>query len=757
MAKDNYGANDLSVLEGLDAVRKRPGMYIGSKDTRGFMHCIYEIVDNSVDEALAGHCSEILVEVINDNTFKVTDNGRGIPVDIEKSSKMSGVELVLTKLHAGGKFDDGNYNKVGGLHGVGSSVVNALSSKLVAQVKRNGKVYEMQFSKGKVGTFTGESFVPSSSKVHELQVIGNASKLETGTSIEFTLDREIFPESSTFVFEQLDKRLSDTAYLVPQLKIIYKDLRESTAPSVIPASPSGATQPEIAAATPRNDGQADNSSSSPSVIPAEAGIQTASVAGDNSPSFGRGGTNGDGVVKNKEYYSENGLTDFVEAISDSEPISDVWSINGKGTFEELTQNLGTDKQLKTSTSVREVDVDVSFRWVNNYECKIDSFVNIINTPFGGSHVDGFSSAIVKVVRKQVLENARKLKFNTKGEEKVEKDDIFAGLRAVISVKVPEPQFEGQTKETLGTAEVKPIVQRIVSEKLEYMFTTSKKEYRHSSQILEKIVSEMKARIGAKKQKEMLRKKSNVETAGSMPAKYVDSNSNDAEKTELFIVEGDSALGTAKLARNSEFQALLPIRGKILNVQKASLSQILANVECSAIIQVIGAGSKQSFDLAMSRFKKIVFMTDADVDGAHIRILLLTFFYNYLRPLIEDGRVYAAVPPLHRIELVRPPKDEDKYIYTYTEEELQVKLQKLDQQNVKYKDDIQRYKGLGEMDADQLANTTMDPNFRLLRRVDMKDAEEAANIFELLMGDEVAPRKDFIVENSDKIDRQLIDA
>jgi DNA gyrase subunit B len=414
---------------------------------------------------------------------------------------------------------------------------------------------------------------------------------------------------------------------------------------------------------------------------------------------------------------------------------------------------------------RDCEVDVALRWGTGYETEVRTFVNIIATPKGGSHLAGFEAALLRTVRKQVEANARRLKISAKdGGEKIEKDDVLAGLTAVVTVRLAEPQFEGQTKEVLGTAPVRGIVAKVVDTELGNLLTSAKREHKaQSAALLDKVVGEMRARVSARKQKEISRRKTALETS-SLPAKLADCRSDDVERTELFIVEGDSALGTAKLARSSDYQALLPIRGKILNVQKASISDMLRNAECAAIIQVLGAGSGRTFDLDARRYGKVVLMTDADVDGAHIRTLLLTLFFRYMRPLVEAGRVYAAVPPLHRIEVIGAGSRKNEYIYTYSEAELTTTLKKLDKAGKRYKDDIQRYKGLGEMDADQLAETTMDPRHRTLRRVTLPAAEHADALvrsaeetFELLMGSDVAPRKDFIVAGASTLDASQIDA
>lgn len=462
-----------------------------------------------------------------------------------------------------------------------------------------------------------------------------------------------------------------------------------------------------------------------------------------------------GHARVEEFCHNGGVKDFVDFLSKGEAVSDIWRITGDDTYVEETQAVGEGGELHAQKVTRDCAVDIAMRWTNGYDTTMRSFVNVVETPGGGMHVDGFLQGITKQIRKAVEDNARKLKVNLKDSNmKVERDDIMAGLVAVVTVRIAEPQFQGQTKDVLGTAQVKPIVTRMTDRQFGEMITGSKRGYKEQSgRVLEKIVGEMHARIQARKTKEVTRRKNALESA-SMPPKLSDCQPGNDDVAELFIVEGDSALGTAKAARNSGFQALLPIRGKILNVQKASLAQMLSNKECAAIIQVVGAGSGASFDIEQARYNKIIMMTDADVDGAHIRILLLTLFYRYMRPLIEHGHVYAAVPPLHRIALTGAHKGE--YIYTYSDDELAGKLSELERKHIGYNDDIQRYKGLGEMDADQLADTTMDPRTRMLRRIRMEDAEQANEIFSLLMGDDVPPRKAFIVENADDFDRSKID-
>ena len=748
MAKDNYGAESLTVLEGLDAVRKRPGMYIGTTDSQGLMHCLWEIIDNAVDEALAGACNHIIVTLHDDGSVEVADNGRGIPVDVEPKTKLTGVEVVLTKLHAGAKFGNSSYGASGGLHGVGSSVVNALSSRLDVEVDRDGKTHHMAFHQGHPGVYSDEDPThpsPNSpfkktrkNRPTELEIIGKVSPKTTGTRIRYWADPEIFNDTAEFSYDQLIDRVRQTSFLVPGLKItvIDENIPETGDEAVdemleVDAEDNAAdmAQPDSAATDESPESQTGDADAQPQ----ENAVQT------TRPKYPH--------ARIEEFLHTGGVRDFVDFLSKGEAVSDIWRIAGEDTYVEETQAVGDDGELHAQKVTRDCAVDIAMRWTNGYDTTMRSFVNVVETPGGGMHVDGFLQGITKQVRKAIEDNARKLKVNLKDSHmKVERDDILAGLVAVVTVRIAEPQFQGQTKDVLGTAQVKPIVSRMTDRQFGEMITGSKRGYKEQSgRVLEKIVGEMHARVQARKTKEVTRRKNALESA-SMPPKLSDCQPGNDDVAELFIVEGDSALGTAKAARNSGFQALLPIRGKILNVQKASLAQMLSNKECAAIIQVVGAGSGASFDIEQARYNKIIMMTDADVDGAHIRILLLTLFYRYMRPLIEYGHVYAAVPPLHRIALTGTHKGE--YIYTYSDDELAGKLAELDKKHIGYNEDIQRYKGL--------ADTTMEPRPRMLRRIRMEDAEQASHIFSLLMGDDVPPRKAFIVENADDFDRSKID-
>jgi len=697
----DYMARHLQVLEGLEAVRKRPGMYIGSTDSRGLMHCVWEIIDNAVDEALAGVCDRIEVALMADGSVEVRDNGRGIPVDLEPRTGLSGVEVVFTKLHAGGKFGGGSYTASGGLHGVGASVVNALSARLDVEVDRGMKTYAMSFHRGEPGVFhdangvkTPDARFTAYVDNSELRIVGKAARGRTGSRVRYWPDHQIFIKDAAVTYDDLVSRARQTSYLVPGLSLVIRDERG------VPGTP-----------------------------------------GEHGP-------------HEETFLHHGGISEFAEFLASDPALTDVWRVQGSGTFRETVPVLDERGHMTPTEVERECGIDVALRWGTGYETKAVSFVNIIATPKGGTHMMGFEQSLLKVFRKQLEINARRLKV---GSDKVDKEDILAGLTAVVTVRLAEPQFEGQTKEVLGTSAVRAIVSKIIERELTAKLTSNKRgEKAQSALLLEKVVAEMKSRISARLHKETQRRKNALETS-SLPAKLADCRSSDVERTELFIVEGDSALGTAKLARSSDHQALLPIRGKILNVQKASVGDMLKNNECAAILQVIGAGSGRSFDLEAARYGKVIIMTDADVDGAHIRTLLLTLFFRYMRPLVQAGRVFAAVPPLHRIEVINPGGKKNELVYTYTEAEMRKTLTSLEKKGRKVKQPLQRYKGLGEMDADQLAETTMDPRHRTLRRVTLKDAEVAEQVFDLLMGNDVAPRKDFIIDSAAELDRQRIDA
>jgi DNA gyrase subunit B len=717
---DSYTARHLSVLEGLDAVRKRPGMYVGSTDGRGLQHCLWEIFDNAVDEALGGYCTQVEVILHADGSAEVRDNGRGIPVDTERKTRLSGVELVMTRLHAGGKFGGGSYTASGGLHGVGASVVNALASRLDIEVDREGHTWAASFRRGVTGEFGGEGPDAEFTKRSGLRQTARVAKTRTGTRIRFWPDRQVFLRDAAFSYDGLVERARQTAYLVPGLMITVRSYQ---------GQGQGQSQP--------GQGQSE---------PGQ---------GQSQPGQGQGQPEGDGAKtagpRQAEFRFAGGISEFCEHLATSEKVTDVIRLTGDGTFTETVPVLD-DRGHMTPTEVeRTLDVDVAVQWGAGYDTITRSFVNVIATPHHGTHVTGFDRAIVKTLNEQ-LRNARLLK---NGDEAVTKEDVLEGLTAVVSVRVPEPQFEGQTKEVLGTPAATRIVSKVVGNQLEQYFANPPRGAKQQARaVLEKVANAAKARIAAREHRENQRRKSAL-ASSSLPAKLVDCRATD-DRSELFIVEGDSALGTAKLARDSEFQALLPIRGKILNVQKSSLADMLKNAECAAIIQVIGGGSGSSFDLDSARYQRVIFLADADVDGAHIRTLLLTLFHRYLRPMLEAGRVFSAVPPLHRIELTSPRKGQQKYMYTYSDAELHRTLLELERRGQRWKEPVQRYKGLGEMDAGQLADTTMDPRHRTLRRIRIEDAAAAAEVFNLLMGTEVGPRRDFIISGAAELDPSRID-
>ena len=676
----SYTAKHLSVLEGLEAVRKRPGMYIGSTDSKGLTHLAYEIVDNAVDEALAGHCERIEVTLHGDGSVEVSDDGRGIPVDIESKSGLTGVELVLTKLHAGGKFGGGGYKTSGGLHGVGASVVNALSARLDVVVRRGGRIHTMSFCRGVPGVFSGAGPGTPFSPRDGLSVAGKAPVKASGTTMRWWPDMPLFSRGSNVDPDQLKARLRQTAFLVPGLSLTIFDRR------------------------------------------------------------------GDEPVE-ETFVFAGGTVDFVEHLAPDRPVCDPVHLLGEGTYKETVPVLDDKGHMSTQTVDRHCEVDVALRWGTGYDTVVQAFCNVVATPHGGTHQNGFERALLKSLNEALVAT----RVHRAKDDAVTKDDALEGLTAVITVKVPEPQYLGQTKDELGTPGVSKIVADVVSRQLKTQFLDSRKHKAAAKQVLEKVAAAAKTRLAARASKDAARRKTALETS-TLPAKLADCRSTDVSRTELWLVEGDSALGTGKLARNSEFQALLPLRGKILNVQKASPSEMLANAECASIIQVVGAGTGRTFNLDQMRYGKIVITTDADVDGAHIRCLLVTLFARYMRPVLEAGRLFAAVPPLHRVEVVGA----NAPVYTYSDKQLQLLLNKLEAQGKRVKGGIQRYKGLGEMDPDQLAETTMHPATRTLRRILPGEAAAAEAALELLMGNDVGPRRDFIISSASRVNRELLD-
>ena len=624
----DYGANQIQILEGLEAVRKRPGMYIGSTSARGLHHLVYEVVDNSIDEALAGYCTHIEVTIHKDNSITVTDNGRGIPVDMHESGKPA-VEVVLTVLHAGGKFGGSGYKVSGGLHGVGVSVVNALSTNMEVKVKRDGKIHEITFEKG----VTKEP----------LKVVGKTD--ETGTLVHFVPDAEIFDET-VYDYDTLRHRLRELSFLNRGITIILTDER-----------------PE--------------------------------------------------EVRQETFYFEGGISSFVEHLNRNKEV-----INPEPVYFNGTKD----------TTV----VEIALQYNTSYSENIYSFVNNINTEEGGTHLAGFKSALTRAAN----DFARRQGIIKNNEDNLVGEDIREGLTCVISIKLREPQFEGQTKTKLGNSEVRGIVDSIVSEGLSEYFEENPVI---SKKIIEKSIMASRAREAARKARELTRRKNALEVS-SLPGKLADCSVKDPEQAEIYLVEGDSAGGSAKQGRDRRFQAILPLRGKILNVEKARLDKILNNEEIRTMITAFGSGIGSEFDITKRRYGKIIIMTDADVDGAHIRTLLLTFFYRYMRPLIENGHVYIAQPPLYQIRKGR------SHWYTYSDEELAQKLDEIGRDGIT----VQRYKGLGEMNPEQLWETTMDPEKRTVLQVHLREAEEADSIFTILMGDKVEPRRRFIEEHANLV-------
>ena len=626
-----YDASQIQVLEGLEAVRKRPGMYIGSTSSEGLHHLVWEIVDNSIDEALAGFATNIQVIVEKDNSITVIDDGRGIPVDIQEKTGRPAVETVFTVLHAGGKFGGGGYKVSGGLHGVGSSVVNALSTSLDVKVYKDGKIY-YEYRRGHV--------------VDDLKVIGETER--HGTTVHFVPDPEIFTETTEYNFDKLATRIRELAFLNRGLHISIEDTRPE--------------EPE-----------------------------------------------------KREYYFEGGIKSYVEYLNQNKTVL-------------------FDEPIYLEGEQQDITVEVSLQYTDGYHSNLLSFANNIHTYEGGTHESGFKTALTRVVN----DYARKQKLMKENDENLSGEDVREGITAVISVKHPDPQFEGQTKTKLGNSEVRAVTDRLFSEHLLKFLMENPTV---GKQIVEKGLLASKARLAAKRAREMTRRKGALEIS-NLPGKLADCSSNDPEQCELFIVEGDSAGGSAKQGRNREFQAILPIRGKILNVEKASMDKILANDEIRSLFTAMGTGFGEDFDVSKARYHKLVIMTDADVDGAHIRTLLLTLFYRYMRPVVEAGYVYIAQPPLYgvkqgkNITYVQPGKD--------AEENLKKVIESLPQTP---KPSVQRYKGLGEMDDHQLWETTMNPENRLMLRVSVEDAIEADQIFEMLMGDKVEPRRAFIEENA----------
>ncbi|MFG3554433.1 type IIA DNA topoisomerase subunit B [Micromonospora sp. NPDC047557] len=677
-----YGADDLTHLEGLDAVRKRPGMYIGSTDSRGVGHLVNEILDNSTDEGVAGHATTVEVILHADGSVQVDDDGRGIPTDVHAKSGISGVELVLTRLHAGGKFGGSGYKTSGGLHGVGASAVNALSRRFDVTVRRAGKVHAMSFRHGVPGIFDGDGPDAPFTAGPGLQVVGAMKRGQrTGTSIRWWHDARYFETGAALDIDAVRMKLRNTAFLVPGVTYLLRNLT----------------------------GEA----------PAE-----------------------------ERFHYPNGLSDMVEFLAPAgdRPVSGMLLVNGEGTYRE---NAADANGVMQSNVQRRAEVEVAFRWGTGYERTVECFTNTIRNAHGGTHRKGFERALVRTLADAVRNTRGLLKAK---EEPPTLDDVLEGMTAVVHVRIPEPQFTSQTKDELSTTGITKVLQTLVDAHVK-AWLEDRRTKAEARVVLQKIVDAARVRLTQKQQKDAARRKTALEGA-SMPPKLVDCRATGIDRSELFIVEGDSALGTSRMARSSEYQALLPIRGKILNVQKANLQQVLDNAECAAIVQVLGAGSGRTFDLSTLRYGRVLIMADADVDGAHIRTLLITLFARYMRPLIEAGRLYAAMPPLHKITTKgRNPQT----VYTYTQAEMEATVRKLEKAGKQIVTPIPRFKGLGEMDADELWDTTMNPATRAVRRITLDDVDAAERILELLMGEKVEPRRNWLIDSADRVDREAIDA
>jgi DNA gyrase subunit B len=680
-AETLYGADDLTHLEGLEAVRKRPGMYIGSTDSRGINHLFTEVVDNSTDEGVAGHASKIVVTLHADGSVQVDDDGRGIPTGVHAKSGLSGVELVLTRLHAGGKFGGSGYKTSGGLHGVGASAVNALSHRFDVTVKRDGNVHQMSFAHGVPGVFDGPGPKAKFSRQSGLQVIRRMKRGEsTGTSIRYWYDARYFETGAALDVEGVRAKLRNTAFLVPGVSYVLRDATE-------------------------------------------------------------------GAIGEETFHFPNGLSDMVDFLAPTgeKPVSATLLVMGEGTYKE---NAADANGVMRSNVERHVEVEVAFRWGTGYERTVECFTNTIRNVHGGTHRKGFERAALKAVQDAISKTRGLLKPK---EDMPALDDVLEGMTAVIHVRIPEPQFTSQTKDELSTSGITKVIQGVVEQHIK-AWTEDRKTKTEAKTVLQKVVDAARVRLTQKQQKDAARRKTALEGA-AMPAKLVDCRTTGVSRSELFLVEGDSALGSARLARVSEYQALLPLRGKILNVQKASLADTLRNAEIASIVQVLGAGTGRTFDLSAMRYGRVILMADADVDGSHIRTLLITLFAKYMRPVIEDGRLYAAMPPLHKITTKgRNPETR----FTFTQREMETTIARFERAGKQIVTPVPRFKGLGEMDADELWDTTMNPATRSVRRITLDDAEAAEAALELLMGEKVEPRRAWLVESAARVDQSAID-
>ncbi|MGW4398325.1 DNA gyrase/topoisomerase IV subunit B [Amycolatopsis nivea] len=680
-AETLYGADDLTHLEGLEAVRKRPGMYIGSTDSRGINHLFSEVVDNSTDEGVAGHASRIVVTLHADGSVQVDDDGRGIPTGVHAKSGLSGVELVLTRLHAGGKFGGSGYKTSGGLHGVGASAVNALSHRFDVTVKQDGKVHQMSFAHGVPGVFDGPGPKAKFTRRSGLNLVGKMKRGErSGTSIRYWYDARYFETGAALDVEGVRTKLRNTAFLVPGVTYVLRTTFEDT-------------------------------------------------------------------INEETFHFPNGLADMVDFLApDSEkPVCGTLMITGEGTYKE---NAADANGVMQSNVERHAEVEVALRWGTGYERTVECFTNTIRNVHGGTHRRGFDRAVTRALQDVIGKTRGLLKAK---EDPPTTEDVLEGMTAVIHVRLPEPQFTSQTKDELSTAGITRVLQGIVDKQVR-AWTEDRKTKSEAKIVLQKVVDAARVRLTQKQQKDAARRKTALEGA-AMPPKLVDCRTTGVSRSELFLVEGDSALGSARMARVSEYQALLPLRGKILNVQKASLGDTLKNAEIASIVQVLGAGTGRTFDLSTMRYGRVILMADADVDGSHIRTLLITLFAKYMRPVIEDGRLYAAMPPLHKITTKGRGSET---IFTFTQREMEQKVAELEAAGKTVVTPVPRFKGLGEMDADELWETTMNPATRSVRRITLEDVEAAELALELLMGEKVEPRRNWLVESSDRVDREAID-
>jgi DNA gyrase subunit B len=681
-AETLYGADDLTHLEGLEAVRKRPGMYIGSTDSRGINHLFSEVVDNSTDEGVAGHATKVVVTLHADGSVQVDDDGRGIPTGTHAKSGLSGVELVLTRLHAGGKFGGSGYKTSGGLHGVGASAVNALSHRFDVTVKQDGKVHQMSFKHGVPGTFDAPGPKAKFTRRSGLNLVGKMKRGErSGTSIRYWYDARYFESGAALDVEAVRTKLRNTAFLVPGVTYVLRTAIEDT-------------------------------------------------------------------INEETFHFPHGLVDMVDFLTPSgeKPVCGTLLITGEGTYKE---NAADAAGVMQSNVERHAEIEVALRWGTGYERTVECFTNTIRNVHGGTHRRGFDRAMAKALQDAISKTRGLLKPK---EDMPTIEDVLEGMTAVVHVRLPEPQFTSQTKDELSTAGITRVIQGIVDKHVK-AWTEDRKTKSEAKVVLQKVVDASRVRLTQKQQKDAARRKTALEGA-AMPPKLVDCRTTGVARSELFLVEGDSALGSARMARVSEYQALLPLRGKILNVQKASLGDTLKNAEIASIVQVLGAGTGRTFDLTTMRYGRVILMADADVDGSHIRTLLITLFAKYMRPVIEDGRLYAAMPPLHK--LVTKGRNAETH-FTYTQQEMESKYAELERAGKSIVTPVPRFKGLGEMDADELWETTMNPATRSVRRITMDDAEAAEGALELLMGEKVEPRRNWLVASSDRIDRDAIDA